>query len=86
MMKSRQDSATHVSESREWIPCAMASCRDKAMSRIGEKNLCREHYDNHHMSDSLKWNAKMGLDTVDKRKDFVSKTIRLTIQEKVSAW
>jgi hypothetical protein len=28
----------------------------------------------------LKWNQKMGLDTVDKRKDFVSTNIRQTIK------
>ena len=68
-------------ETREWIPCNFASCRQSAMIRNLEKNLCRTHYEQFHKSEAMKWNAAKGLDTVEARKEFCSKMIRSLIKD-----
>jgi len=67
-------------ESRPFVNCSVGSCRGSAILVVNKLNVCREHYENFHTSEALKWNQKMGLDTVDKRKDFVSTNIRQTIK------
>lgn len=65
---------------RDFVRCQIGSCHGGAMAVAGKSNVCREHYDNFYTNEALKWNLKMGLDTVDKRKDYVSTNIRQTIK------
>ena len=62
-------------DQRQVVICQHSYCHSPAMSVIDNKNVCREHYDNHHHSEALKWNAVQGLDTVDKRKEYVNKAL-----------
>lgn len=80
MTRFSKDSTPRTTEDRPLVMCGHEYCHSKALIHVdGEGNLCREHYDNHHMSEALKWNAKNRLDTVEKRKAFVSRMIRPTI-------
>lgn len=69
------------STDRDVFNCTSGQCYSRAMFRVFNNNYCREHYDNHYHSIALKWNADNGLDTVEKRKNFVSKNIRTTISK-----
>lgn len=69
------------STDRDVFNCTSGQCYSRAMFRVFNNNYCREHYDNHYHSIALKWNADKGLDTVQKRKDFISKNIRTTISK-----
>ena len=69
------------STDRDVFNCTSGQCYSRAMFRVFNNNYCREHYDNHYHSIALKWNADNGLDTVQKRKDFISKNIRTTISK-----
>ena len=69
------------STDRDVFNCTSGQCYSRAMFRVFNNNYCREHYDNHYHSIALKWNADNGLDTVQKRKDFISKNIRITISK-----
>ena len=66
---------------REFFNCTSDKCHSHSMFRVFNNNYCREHYDNHHHSIALKWNFDHGLDTVEKRKSFVSKNIRPAISK-----
>ena len=74
-------SSTVDSTDREFFNCTSGQCHSPAMFRVFNNNYCREHYDNHYHSIALKWNADNGLDTVEKRKSFISKNIRTTISK-----
>lgn len=69
------------STDRDVFNCTSGQCYSRAMFRVFNNNYCREHYDNHYHSIALKWNTDNGLDTVEKRKNFVSKNIRTTISK-----
>jgi hypothetical protein len=69
-----------LEKARDFVRCQIGSCHGGAILTASKLNVCREHYDNFHTSEALKWNLKMGLDTVDKRKDYVSTNIRQTIK------
>ena len=69
------------STDRDVFNCTSGQCYSRAMFRVFNNNYCREHYDNHYHSIALKWNADNGLDTVEKRKSFISKNIRTTISK-----
>jgi len=69
-----------LEKARDFVRCQIGSCHGSAILTASKLNVCREHYDNFHTSEALKWNLKMGLDTVDKRKNYVSTNIRQTIK------
>ena len=69
------------STDRDVFNCTSGQCYSRAMFRVLNNNYCREHYDNYYHSIALKWNADNGLDTVEKRKNFISKNIRTTISK-----
>ena len=69
------------STDRDVFNCTSGQCYSRAMFRVFNNNYCREHYDNHYHSIALRWNADNGLDTVEKRKNFISKNIRTTISK-----
>ena len=80
-MLYNQKSNNELEKARDFVRCQIGSCHGSAILTINKlTNVCREHYDNFHTNEALKWNLKMGLDTVDKRKDFVSTNIRQTIK------
>ena len=80
-MLYNQKSNNELEKARDFVRCQIGSCHGSAILTINKlTNVCREHYDNFHTGEALKWNLKMGLDTVDKRKDFVSANIRQTIK------
>ena len=63
---------------RTVMPCAYAECTNQAIIRknlVGNSfaDLCHEHYDMQKLEEALKWNHDNGLDTVEKRKEFVFK-------------
>ena len=69
---------TYQPEPREKVSCAYADCTNWATIRkrlIGSSytDLCIEHYDLQAEETALKWNYEQGLDTVEKRKEFVFK-------------
>ena len=74
-------SDTPVEQAREWIPCNFASCRQSAMVRSLDKNLCRTHYEQFHKTEAAKWNAANGLDSVEKRKEFCNVMVRSLIKD-----
>ena len=71
---------------REFIRCA--DCHNRAIVRVKSGwtkkinntikpeyvNLCPEHYNSRHLNTAQKWCHDNGLDTEDKRKDYVFKT------------
>ena len=67
-------------EVRDFVRCQIGSCHGGAMAVAGKSNVCREHYDNFYTSEALKWNSTMGLNTVDKRKEYISNKIRGVIK------
>jgi hypothetical protein len=69
-----------LEKARDFVKCQIGSCHGSAILTVNKLNACREHYENFHTSKALKWNHTRGLDTVDKRKDFVSSNIRTTIK------
>ena len=69
------------STDRDVFNCTSGQCYSRAMFRVFNNNYCREHYDNYYHSIALKWNADNGLNTVEKRKDFISKNIRSAISK-----
>ena len=80
-MLYNQKSNNELEKARDFVRCQIGSCHGSAILTVNKlTNVCREHYDNFHTGEALKWNLKMGLDTVDKRKDFVSANIRQTIK------
>ncbi len=78
---NKSKNSTAESTDREFFNCTSKECHSPATFRVFNNNFCREHYDNHHHSIALKWNSDRGLDTVGKRKSFVSKNIRPTISK-----
>ena len=65
-------------EPREKVSCAYADCTNWATIRKSLKgssytDLCIEHYDLQHLEEAQKWNHDNGLDTIQKRKDFIFK-------------
>ena len=79
-MLYNQRSNNELEKARDFVRCQIAACHGSAILTVNKLNVCREHYDNFHTSEALKWNQKMGLDTVDKRKNFMSTNIRKTIK------
>ena len=65
---------------RDFVRCQIGSRHGGAMAIAGKSNVCREHYDNFYTNEALKWNSTMGLDTVDKRKEYISNKIRGVIK------
>jgi len=63
---------------RQVMPCAYAECTNQATIRkslIGSSyaNLCIHHYDEQALEAALKWNHTNGLDSIEKRKEFIFK-------------
>ena len=79
-MLYNQRSNNELEKARDFVRCQIGACHGGAILTANKLNVCREHYNNSHTSEALKWNLKMGLDTVDKRKDYVSTNIRQTIK------
>jgi len=79
-MSYNQKNRNELERVRDFVKCEIGYCHGSAILTADKLNVCREHYDNFNASEALKWNHKMGLDTVDKRKDFVSANIRTTIK------
>lgn len=79
MKTSRNDAG----QERELVLCDHNDCPSPAILTIerGVKlvSVCREHYDEHHTIQALKWNLYAGLDTVEKRRDFIKNRIRQVI-------
>ena len=67
-----------ITATREKVSCAYADCTNWAtirMNRVGSSysDICIEHYDLEKLEEALKWNHDNGLDTIQKRKDFIFK-------------
>jgi hypothetical protein len=47
---------------------------DKKTGKMERIGVCLEHHELRHLNTALKWNHKMGLDTVEKRMKYVFET------------
>tara|TARA_R110000751_G_scaffold279799_1_gene382214 strand:+ start:139 stop:378 length:240 start_codon:yes stop_codon:yes gene_type:complete len=71
-------------EGRGWERCSNSSCRNRAIISKSfdddpPKNYCVECYDVAGLNAALKWNYAQNppLDTLEKRKEYVSKGLKL---------
>lgn len=71
-------------EGRPWERCSNSSCRNRAIisksfDKNPPKNYCVECYDLEGLNVALKWNyaQEPPLDTLEKRKEYVSKGLKL---------
>ena len=78
---------TDSSADRPVTMCEDKFCHSQAILLAGGYSYCREHYDNYFHTQALIWNKENGLDTVEKRKEYLSNRIRGVLDtKKVTTW
>lgn len=70
---------------RPFVPCAYMPCGNAATigfhpkDKSGWIEVCVEHYDLKKHEEALKWNHDNGLDTIEKRREYITKNFRKVI-------